>query len=500
MSAVDLITTVTATATATATPRRTPARRLWRGALTSRLSQISAASLIALLAGCASPPPAMPPLSDAKRLAQANVAAQLPVGAGAVADTPSLDWRAVVRDPRLREWVALALQHNRDLAVALANVQRAQAQLGIADANRLPTMGAGLTAARAPNGKGAEATTLSAGVQLSSWEIDLFGRLASLSDAARAQLLASEAGRRAAELTLVAGVLQAGLALQADDELLTLARRALDSRDQTLKLTQLRERAGAASLLELQAQQTLALQARATLAQLTRQQAQDSHALALLLGQPVPGVVLAGSSSSSPAQLADDTWLAEVPAGLSSAVLLRRPDVISAEQTLLTAQANISAARAAFWPSITLTAQTGQAAPQLAGLFAGGNFIYSLASSALITVFDAGRRQANLAVAQAAQVVAQAQYERAIQAAFRDTADALAGLATWREQLAAQTAQRDVARDTARLTELKAQQGAASALERLDAQRALFAAEQAVVQVRLGELNNRVALFKALGG
>ena len=474
----------------------TPVRRSVARRLKSGLSLVSVASLIALLAGCASSPTPSANASDDQRLAQADVSPQLPVGAGAAADTPALDWRAVVREPRLRQWVTLALQHNRDLAVALATVQRAQAQLGLADANRLPTVGAGLTAARAPNSKGAEATSLSAGVQLSSWEIDLFGRLASLSDAARAQLLASEAGRRAAELTLVAGVLQAGLALQADDELLALARQALDSREQTLKLTQLRETAGAASLLELQAQQTLALQARATLAQLTRQQAQDANALALLLGQPVAASGLAASS----AQLADDSWLAEVPAGMSSAVLLRRPDVMSAEQTMVAAQANISAARAAFWPSITLTAQAGQAAPQLAGLFAGGNFVYSLASSALITVFDAGRRQANVAVAQAAQAVAQAQYERAIQAAFRDTADALAGLATWREQGAAQTAQRDVARDTARLTELKASQGAASALERLDAQRALFAAEQAVLQVRLGELNNRVALFKALGG
>ena len=474
----------------------TPVRRSVTRRLKSGLSLVAAASLIALLAGCASSPTPSANASDDQRLAQADVSPQLPVGAGAAADTPALDWRAVVREPRLRQWVTLALQHNRDLVVALATVQRAQAQLGLADANRLPTVGAGLTAARAPNSKGAEATSLSAGVQLSSWEIDLFGRLASLSDAARAQLLASEAGRRAAELTLVAGVLQAGLALQADDELLALARQALDSREQTLKLTQLRETAGAASLLELQAQQTLALQTRAALAQLTRQQAKDANALALLLGQPVAASGLAASS----AQLADDSWLAEVPAGMSSAVLLRRPDVISAEQTMVAAQANISAARAAFWPSITLTAQAGQAAPQLAGLFAGGNFVYSLASSALITVFDAGRRQANVAVAQAAQAVAQAQYERAIQAAFRDTADALAGLATWREQLAAQTAQRDVARDTARLTELKASQGAASALERLDAQRALFAAEQAVLQVRLGELNNRVALFKALGG
>ena len=447
------------------------------------------------LAGCASPAPGAK-ADDAGPLQQAGLPAQLPAAAGAPAETPALDWRQWVLSPRLAQWVDLALANNRDLRVAMLAVQRAQAQLGLADANRGPTVAAGLNASRAPNTRGVQANNLSAGLQLTAWEIDLFGRLASLSEAARAQWLASDAGRRAAELSLVAAVLQAGLALQADDEQLALARQALASREQTLQLTTLRESVGAASLLELQAQQTLAAQARASIAQLTRQQVQDGNALALLLGQPVP--VAAGAGSTGP-QLADEAWLAEVPAGLSSNVLLARPDVIAAEQTMRAAQANITAARAAFWPAITLTAQAGQASPQLAGLFAGGNFVYTLAASALATVFDGGRRQAGVDVAVVNQQIALAQYERSLQAAFRETADALAGLATWREQLAAQTAQRDAARDIARLTELKASQGAASALERLDAQRVLWAAEQAVVQVRLGELANRVALFKALG-
>ena len=460
------------------------------GALAASLAIVLAASL----GGCAANSPPTP--ADPQRvLQQADVPAILPVGAGAPADTPALAWRDVVRDPRLVAWVDLALQKNRDLRVALLNVQRAQAQLGLADANRLPTVGLGLNAARAPNIRGQQANSLSAGLAVTAWEIDLFGRLASLSDAARAQLLSSQAGRQAVALALVASVLQTGLALQADDELLDLARLALASREQTLKLTQLRESAGAASLLELQAQQTLTAQGRVALAQATRQQAQDLNALALLLGQPVPA-----AAAASPSRLADEAWLTEVPAGLSSAVLLRRPDVIAAEQTMAAAQANIAAARAAFWPTISLTAQAGQASAQLSGLFQGGSFAYTLAANALLTVFDSGRRQANVDAAQASQQIAQAQYERAIQSAFRDTADALAGLATWRDQLAAQREQRDAARDTARLTELKATQGAASALERLDAQRALFAAEQAVVQVRLAELNNRVLLFKALGG
>ena len=487
-----------------------------------------AVSAAALLAGCANTGPGTPTPTDLQ-LQQAGVPTTLPVGAGAPADLPPAAWRDWVREPRLVAWVELALQNNRDLRVAMLTVQRAQAQLTATEANRLPTVGAGVSAARAPNSKGNEANTLTAGLSLSSWEIDLFGRLANLNDAARAQLLSTEAGRRAAELTLVAAVVQAGLALQADDELLALARQALDSREQTLKLTALRESAGAVSLLDLQAQQTLTAQGRVALAQFTRQQSQDLNTLALLLGQPVtalgavasppvPAPAVTATTPAAPANpaaaatglptpampvvspLADDRWLAEVPAGLSSAVLLRRPDVIAAEQTLRAAQANIGAARAAFWPTLSLTGQGGVGSSQLAGLFNSGAFVYTLAANALITVFDAGRRQANVAAAEAAQQIAQAQYERAIQSAFRDTADGLAGLATWREQGIAQRQQRDAARDTARLVGLKASVGAASVLEQLDAQRSLFAAEQALLQVRLAELNNRVALYKALGG
>jgi len=447
------------------------------------------------LAGCAQAP-ARPDTAPGDALARAQVPAQLPGSGISQAATP-LAWRDWLRDPQLLAWVNTALQHNRDLQVAVLAVQRAQAQLGLADAARQPVVGVGVGASRAPNSKGVEATTWTGGVQLAAWEIDLFGRLSSLSDAARAQLLASEAGRRAAELSLVAAVVQAGLAVQADDELLALARQAVDSRQQSVKLAKLRESVGAASQLELQGQLSLLAQAQATLAQVQRQQAQDRNALGLLLGQAPDDARLAARPAS---RLADDSWLAAVPVGLSSQVLLRRPDVITAEQALLAAKANLAAARAAYWPTLTLTGQAGQASPQLSGLFQGGNFVYTVASSLALTVFDGGRRQANEDVARANQQVAQAQYERAIQAAFRDTADALAGVGTWREQLAAQQALLQSARETLRLTDLKAANGAASVLEQLEAQRAVWVAEQAVVQVRLAELNNRVALYKALGG
>lgn len=464
----------------------------------SRGFSLTALAAALVLAGCASAPDWKGP-APAQALQQADVPARLPTAAGAADDTPAFLWTQVVQSPRLKEWVALALANNRDLRVAAANVQRARAQFDGTAAARLPTVGAGLGASRAPNSQGEQANTLTAGVQLASWEIDLFGRIANLSDAALAQWLATNQAQRATELSVVAGVLQGALALQADAELLAIARQTIDSRTQTLKLVRLRESVGASSLLELQAQEGLVAQARATVAQLERQQAQDANALALLLGRPLPADALAAPLAAGP-KLADDAWLAEVPAGLSSTALLRRPDVMQAESALRAADANIAAARAAFLPSITLTGQAGQVSPTLSGLVQGGNFAYTLAANLALTVFDGGRRQANLEATQASRLAAQAQYERAIQAAFRETADALAGGATWRAQREALEQQRAAARETARLTRLRADQGAASILELLEAERSLFAAEQAVLQARQGELNNRVALFKALAG
>ena len=445
-----------------------------------------AALLAALLTACAQPGGPLP-------TARPDIPAMLPVVRPAGKSTAALGWRELAPEPALQRLVELALAGNRDLRVAALNVQRQLALLAAASANRLPAVGAGLNAQRAPNAQGREANGFSAGLQLASWEIDLFGRLASLDDAARAQWLASDAGRRAAEWSLVAQVLSGALALRADEALLAVARRTLASREQTLALTRLREQAGASSALDLQAQLALTAQTRATLAQLQRQRAQDENALAALLGQPVPADALLMPVGDALASLA------EVPVGLSSQVLLQRPDVVQAEQQLAAAQANITAARAALWPAITLTAQAGQASSALTGLFQGGHFAYSLAASAVLTVFDGGRRDAGIAAADASGRIALAQYEKTVQQAFRETADALAGQATWPEQIAALQQQQDAARDAAGLVDLKLRHGASSALEQQDAQRSLFAAEQALVLARLAELNNRVALFKALG-
>jgi outer membrane protein TolC len=208
----------------------------------------------------------------------------------------------------------------------------------------------------------------------------------------------------------------------------------------------------------------------------------------------------AAASAPAPDRAADPGWLAEVPVGLSSDVLLRRPDVVQAEQGLIAANANIGAARAAFFPRVTLTASAGQVASSLGSLFSAGQFAWTLSSQALMTIFDSGRNESNLKIAKVNRDIAVAQYEKAVQSAFRDTADALAGLGSWRDQLAAQQQQLVAVREIARLTELRYQRGAASELERLDAQRNLLAAEQGVVQTRLAEQVNRISLWKALGG
>ncbi len=459
--------------------------------------QLIVAALV--LAGCtnlaprherpASPIPAQLPL-PAEAAASASAAAAVPLG-----------WKAFVQSPQLAQLVQRALDQNRDLRVAVLNVQRAEAQLGVARADRLPTVSAGLTAAATPNASsGRQTQSFTAGVQVTAWELDLFGRIANLGEAAQAQVLATEAGRRSAELALVGAVVSGWLTLGADAELLSVADRTLASRESTLKLSKLRFDAGAASALELQTAQSLVAQARNTQVQLRRQHALDLNALALLVGGPVPADLLPGAAAAGTVAGTPGEVLAPVPVGLASDVLLQRPDVIQAEQALVAASANIGVARAAFFPRLALTGSAGQAGSRLSDLFQAGNFAWSLSASALATVFDSGRNQANLNVARVSRDIAVAQYEKAVQSAFRETADALAGLSSWREQLAAQGQQLDAAREIARLTELRYTNGAASELDRLDAQRSLLAAEQTLVQTRLAEQVNRVGLFKALGG
>jgi NodT family efflux transporter outer membrane factor (OMF) lipoprotein len=425
---------------------------------------------------------------------QAPVAASFPYpGAADGVAAAALDWQQFFGDARLRELIARALRNNRDLRVAILNIEQARAQYDIRRADELPTVGAAAAATRAPNTAGRQVTTYQAGLALSSWEIDFFGRVRSLSEAALAQFLATEEGRKQAQITLVASVASTWLALAADEELLALTRETLATREESLRLTRLRFENGASSEIDFRLAQSLFETARATLAQLQRQRATDLNALALLVGEPVAPDFQAGITTAG-------VRLPDLPAGTPSDVLVRRPDVRQAEQQLIAANANIGAARAAFFPRISLSAQAGTASTELSGLFQGGSFVYTVAPSLLLPIFDAGRNRAGLASAQVSRDIAVAQYERAIQSAFRDVSDALAGRATYGDQVDAQARVVEAEAVRYRLARLRYDNGVASYLDLLDAQRSLFAAQQGLVQARLARLQNQVQLYRSLGG
>lgn len=449
-------------------------------------SRVALAAALVALAGCA-------PMAPKYERPALPVPASLTDTAPA-ADAPSAalpDFAAFTPDARLRALAELALKNNRDLRVAVLNVEQARASLGLARADLYPSLSAGFTASRAPNSQGQQANSFALGLNVSSYEADLFGRVRSLSDAAAARLLASDEGRRAAQVSLLAGVAAADLALRADEELLALTQRTLTTREESLRLARIRFEGGAAAEGELRGAESLVAAARASVAALQRQRTQDGNALALLLGSAVP-------KDLPPATPLSQVAFAELPAGLASDVLLQRPDVRQAEQTLIAANANIGAARAAFFPRILLTGQAGFASTQLSNLFE--NTVWTFTGQLLQPIFDAGRNQANLDAANVGRDIAVAQYEKAVQSAFREVADALAGRATLGEQLAAQQAQAEAEGRRAELAERLFQGGAASALDRLDAERSALAARQAVVQVQLARLQNAVALYRALGG
>lgn len=454
-----------------------------------------ASAALALTGACTSLTPDFerPALPVAERFADLSgsaASAVLPGAARAAADTA---WTDHFGDPALRELIARALRNNRDLRVAVLNIEIARANLQLRRADAWPTIGAGVSASRQTQANGSTASLYSAGLQLSAYEVDLFGRVRALGDAAAAQWLASQAGRDAAQVALVAAVAQQALAVSAGDELLELTRQTLRSRLESLRLTQLRLDQGVATELDLQGARSLVESARVALAQTQRQRALDLNALVLLVGEPLP----AGTALPLPPPL-ERIVLPELPEALGADVLLQRPDVRQAEQLLIAANANIGAARAAFWPRISLTGSLGTASPQLADLFQTG--AYGFVAQLVQPLFDAGRNRAGLAVSQAQRDVAIAQYERAIQAGFREVADALAGRATLGEQLSAAQAQADAEARRLDLAELRLRNGVSSSLEALDAQRSAFAARQAVVQTRLALLQNRVALYRALGG
>ena len=417
-----------------------------------------------------------------------------PAGAAGAAAAADIDWQRYITDARLKRLIEISLANNRDLRVAILNIEQARATYQIRRADELPSVGAGLTAQRQPGSNGGLVNTYAVGLQVTGYELDFFGRVRSLSQAALSQYLATEEARKTVQITLVASVANAYVGLIADDELLRVTRDTLKTRDESFKLTKLKFDNGAASELDFRQAEQLLEGARATLAQTQRQRALDENALVLLLGQALPADLPAGLP------LAEQQVSTELPAGLPSELLTRRPDVRSAEQQLLAANANIGAARAAFFPRISLTASAGTASSELGNLFKSGTFALTGTATLLQPIFDAGRNQANLDVAKVNKDIAIAQYEKAIQTAFREVSDSLAGRATLGEQLRAQTAQTNAAQISFNLADLRYRNGAASYLDVLDAQRSLFSAQQALVQVQALQAQNLMTLYKVLGG
>jgi NodT family efflux transporter outer membrane factor (OMF) lipoprotein len=445
----------------------------------------------ALLAACAGPEPKRPTAAEAAPAALP--ASSFPNAGGSGPAAVELPWAQAFRGTRLQQLIPLALANNRDLRVAVLNIEAARATASAREADLWPTVNVGISGSRTPTAAGGINSLYQAGLQVSAYELDVFGRLRGLSAAAASQVLAAQSAQQAVRTALVASVANAEIALQADEALLRLTRDTVATREQSLSLTRQRFDGGIASELDLRSAESSLQAARAALAQAQRQRQLDENALVLLIGGALPAGLPAPTG-----ELSDFEPLAEVPAGLPAEVLARRPDVRQAEFALAATDANIDAARAAFWPRITLTASAGTASGQLSGLFK--NSAWSFAPQLVQPLFDAGRNRANLAAARASRDIALAQYEKAIQTAFREVADGLAGRATLAEQRAALAAQ--VEAETRRLNaaEQRYAAGVSTALDRLDAQRSLFAAQQTLVQVQSQRAQNLVTLYRALGG
>ncbi|UVW27849.1 efflux transporter outer membrane subunit [Massilia sp. H6] len=460
-----------------------------------KLTSLAPLALAMTLAGCMSLAPKYerPAAPVTQAYPEVPKAATAPTGPMAAEAPASLAWRGFFADDRLRGLIEQALVNNRDLRIALANIEQARAQFRITRAERLPVVGVAVSGQRQTSGQDQPIDSIyQAGLAVSAFELDLFGRVRNLSEAALAQYLATEEARKTTQIALVASVANAYLQLLADEELLAITRQALGTRQESMRLTQLRFDYGVSSRIELQQARSLVETALTTLAAQQRQRAQDINLLTLLVGGPV-GESPAGTTLAA-------TELPDLPAGLPSDLLINRPDIRSAELGLIAANANIGAARANFFPRITLTGSVGSASTELSGLFKSGSFGWTFAPQAILPIFDYGRNTAVLGSARAGRDIAVAQYERAIQTAFREVADALAGQATFSEQLRAQRAVAEAEADRFNLADLRYKNGAASYLDLLDAQRSLFQAQQAAVQANLLRLQNQVSLYRVLGG
>ncbi len=420
--------------------------------------------------------------------------------AGAVPEAPlatDLAWQNFFRDASLQEVITLALQHNRDLRLAAQNVARARAMYRIQRAELYPTVEVGARASRERvqlSGTAGLTTVEQYGVNLgvSAWEIDFFGRLRSLSQQALENFFATEQARRSAQILLLAEVANAYLALAADRDNLELARATLETQQQAYELIRHRCEVGLAPELDLRQAQTRVDAARVDIARYTAAVARDKNALNLLAGTPVPAKLL-------PVSLKAIRPLAAVSPGLSSEVLLQRPDILQAEHGLKAANANIGAARAAFFPRVSLTSAVGTASGDLQGLFASDSFVWNYAPRLVLPIFDA-RTWAGLKVTQVERDMAVTQYDKAIQTAFREVADALATKGTISEQVAAQQSLLSATARTYELAKARYDKGIDLYLNVLDAQRSLYNAQQSLIALQLVKLTNEVRLYAVLGG
>jgi len=448
---------------------------------------LSIAATLAL-AGCSTLAPKNTAVAPA-------IPAQWPAEAaqGEVADVAAVGWRDFFTDARLQQVIEQSLQNNRDLRVAVLNVERARGQYRVQRADRVP--GVAVTGQMDRRGTDAGVTEqFSAGVGVAEFELDLFGRVRNLSEAALQQYFAVAANRRNAQLSLVAETATAWLTYGADAQRLKIADATLKTYEDSLRLAEARHERGGSSALELTQTRTLVETARTDAARLRGQLAQDRNALALLAGGQLDPTLL--PDSVEPQLLA----LAPPPAGLPSDVLLQRPDIMAAEHQLLAANANIGAARAAFFPSISLTGSIGSGSSELSNLFDSGTRVWSFLPKITLPIFQGGKLRANLAIANADRDIALAQYEKSIQVGFRETADALALNVSLDEQVSSQQRLVEAAEQANRLSQARYDAGLDSFVTLLDARRTAYNAQQTQLQAQLAQQANRITLYKVLGG
>ena len=420
---------------------------------------------------------------------------------GSTATAADLAWREVFVDPRLQGVIELSLNNNRDLRVAVLNIEKARAQYRVQRAALLPGVNATASGTRGESSSaqvvaGGDRTVevYSAGVGVTSYELDIFGRVRSLKDAALQSYLATAETRRSVQISLIAQTANSWLALAADQDLLALAQETLDTRQQSMTLVQRRFEAGAISQLEVSEAQTLIEAARADVATYVAQVEQDKNALRLVVGADVPADLLPAGG------LVTAQILPDLAPGIPSDVLTRRPDVLAAEHQLAGSNADIGAARAAFFPRISLTGSTGVASNSLGSLFDGGNGAWSFAPSISLPIFNGGANVANLDSAKASRDIAVATYEKTVQTAFREVADGLAVQSTIQDRVGSQERLVAAANDTVRLSRARYGAGIDSSLTLLDAQRTLYTSQKGLIGARLARATNLATLYKALGG